>query len=604
MLKQAIRSVGVMLKYARVPTLLMLLGQLALSVEPPLGIYFTKNLINAIGAYLGKTAPLSGVLVWGALLVTIMLVSAGAGLFHGIMSIYMQRALNRNFTAVVLEKFKNLDYACFENKEVLNSVERMGSEPHMRIYYLFSHTIGALSMLISLAGTALVFTQISVWFSVIYIVLLAPMLWFDFKNVEAMQKLWNTEMPNWRRRTYLSALLADKNAEFELKVFGASRYILTKWKTIADNFRRDYLRARIGASKYGIFRVLALAGWAIYMILSMIRRLSGGTVDIGTFIAVITSMGTVLSLSSSMSDSFSQVSEDCLIMRHFHIFMNLPEVPKGGDMAPVQNPRIVFDNVCFRYPNSDRPVLKGVSFEISPGERVALVGENGAGKSTIVKLLCGLYRPESGDIFIGGIPIGKLSASQLRSVFSVVFQDFCSYELTLRENVALGSIDKLHEDAALHSALARGLWTEDIPLSANLGKLEEDGIDLSGGQWQRIAVSRSLLSDSAFIILDEPTAALDPLAESRMYETFQSVLQSRGCVMISHRLASARLADKIIVLDEGRVVQTGTHEALMAQEGLYSRMFTAQSAWYTEGEGDGDEKGQGEGRLQTAAHLR
>jgi ABC-type multidrug transport system fused ATPase/permease subunit len=590
MLKQATRSISVMLKYARVPTLLVLIGQLALSFVSPLTITFTAKLVNAIGAYAAHTAALSEVIRWAALLLVVMLLFAGSGVFINFMSIFIQRALNRNFTKVVLEKFKSLDYACFEDKDVLNSMERMGSEPQMRIYYLFFNMVGALTMLISLIGTAVVFTRVSILFAALYFVLLAPMLYFDFKNVEQLQKLWNTEMPNWRRRTYLSALLADKNAEFELKVFGASGYILSKWKTIADNFRRDYLHARIGASKYGVFRVLALGGWAVYMILSMIYRLSGGGVDFGTFVACITSMGTVLALSTSMSDSFSQVSEDSLIMQHFDKFMALPEIPKGGETAPVANPHIVFDNVTFSYPNTDKQILQGVSFEIRPGERVALVGENGAGKSTIVKLLCGLYHSDSGDILVGGSSITKLSAAQLRSVFSVVFQDFCSYQLTLRENVAFGDIRKLREDEALQEALRSGLWTEGIPLDQSLGKLEESGIDLSGGQWQKIAVSRALLSDSAFIILDEPTASLDPLAESRMYETFQSVLKKRGCVMISHRLASAKLADKIIVLDGGRVVQSGTHSELMAQEGLYNRMFSAQSAWYIEGEGETDGK--------------
>jgi ABC-type multidrug transport system fused ATPase/permease subunit len=234
-------------------------------------------------------------------------------------------------------------------------------------------------------------------------------------------------------------------------------------------------------------------------------------------------------------------------------------------------------------------VLRGVTFSVRQGERVALVGENGAGKSTIVKLLCGLYKPDRGDIRIGGAPIAELSASQLRRVFSVVFQDFGSYELTLRENLAFGDIGKLNDDGALRGALERGLWSESMALDTNLGKIEDDGVDLSGGQWQRIAVARSLLGDSAFVILDEPTAALDPLAESRMYETFQSMLRvglrERGCVMISHRLASAKLADKIIVLDGGAVAQSGAHDELMKTEGRYREMFTAQAAWYVDGGG-------------------
>ncbi|MCL2488025.1 MAG: ABC transporter ATP-binding protein/permease [Oscillospiraceae bacterium] len=595
MLKQAVRSIAVILKYARVPTMLTLLLRLAQSVEVPLSIYFTGRLINGIGGYIGGgfaaasgSAALPDVILWAGLLIGVMLLSANSGLFLGLGEIYTHKLLNRNLTGVVLDKFRRLEYACFEDPDVLNTLERMGSEPHLKIYYLYNNTVSAVSTFISLVGTAVVFTQVSVWFAAVYFVLLAPLLWFNFKEIEARQKLWNTEMPNWRRRTYLSALMADKHAEFELKTFGAVGFILSKWKRYADTFRAEYVRMRIQSGKYGAFHVTALAGWAVFVMLSMIAGLSGGTVSIGVFVACITSMGAILGSSSEMSGAFSQVSQDCIEMQHFDIFMALPETSTSAaadmraDMGtePARGPHIVFDKVTFSYPKSDKAVLNGASFEILPGERAALVGENGAGKSTIVKLLCGLYRPDSGDILINGVSVTRLPAAYLRRVFSVVFQDFCGYELTLRENVAFGSIDKLDDDQALRQALEEGLWSGDMPLDANLGRLEPDGVDLSGGQWQKVAVARSILSDSAFIILDEPTAALDPVAESRMYETFQSVLRHRGCIMISHRLASARLAEKIIVLAGGAVAQTGTHAALMVSGGLYADMFGAQSALY------------------------
>ena len=581
MLKQSIRSIGVMLKYARMPTALTLLLMLAQSFEIPLSIYFTSRLIDSIGAYANGIAALAEVIKWTALLLAAMLFAANSGLFTGLMEIYTQRALNKNMTGDVLNKFRRLDYACFENPDVLNTLEHMGSEPHMKLYTLYSNTVSAISTLISLAGTAIVFTQVSVWFAVVYFVLLAPLLWFDFKNIEARQRLWNTEMPNWRRRTYLSALMADKHAMFELKIFNAVKFILAKWKRIADDFRREYVRMRLKSGKYGIMHVLMLSAWAVFVILTMVNGLTAGSVSLGAFVACITSMGTILTRSSAMSAAFSQVSQDCLEMKHFDTFMAMPEIPPDKDAAHIQSPYIEFREIVFSYPMSKEPVLRGVSFDIAPGERVALVGENGAGKSTIVKLLCGLYRPDSGDIYINGVSISDISQTTLRGVFSVVFQDFCSYELTLRENVAFGNVGKLDDDKALNKALHDGLWTENMPLDANLGKLEHDGVDLSGGQWQKIAVARSLISDSAFIILDEPTASLDPLAECLMYETFQAILQNRGCVMISHRLASARLADKIIVINEGKVAQSGAHDELLANEGLYQRMWHAQSAWYS-----------------------
>ncbi|MCL2577126.1 MAG: ABC transporter ATP-binding protein/permease [Defluviitaleaceae bacterium] len=583
MLKQATRSVAIMLKYAKTPTLISLLMQLLQAVQPPLGVYFTGRLINGISEY---PMQLSEVVLWAALLIFTLLFAQSAGLVEQLNEINCQKALQHGFIDVVLEKFKRLEYSCFEDKDTLDSLERMGSQPHERIYGLFRNTIKAVSCLVSLVGTAIVFTQVTWWFAAIYFVLLAPMLWFDYKFTEAVQRLWNTEMPNWRRRTYLSALMADKHAVFEMKIFGAVDFILRKWKKFADDFRREYMTAKLTSSKYGVLREAALAGWAVFVIVALVWQLTEGAVSLGVFVACVTSIGATLSLSSNMSQLFSSVSVDCIEMQHFDIFMNLPEVTsitKNAECKKLQSPSLRFENIHFTYPKTDKQILKGVSFEIKPGERVSLVGENGAGKSTIIKLLCGLYKPDSGNITVNGIPIGEFSATQLREVFSVVFQDYAGYELTLRENIAFGDMEKLKNDTALEEALQRGLWTEDMPLDTNLGKLEDDGIDLSGGQWQRVAVSRSLASKGSFVVLDEPTAALDPLAESKMYETFQSILQNRGCIMISHRLASARLADKIIVLENGTVAQSGTHESLMSQDGLYHDMFHAQSSWYTEG---------------------
>jgi ABC-type multidrug transport system fused ATPase/permease subunit len=576
-----------MLKYAKTPTLLSLFVQLLQAVQAPLGVYFTGKLVNSISGSLAGTVNFNEVLLWAYWLIGILLLGESSALAAQMNDISCQKALQHGFTSVVLEKFKRLQYWCFEDKDTLDSLERMGTQPHERIYNLFRNTVTAASCLLSLIGTAIVFTQVAVWFAALYFVLLAPMLWFDYKFTEAVQRLWNTEMPNWRRRTYLSALMADKHAVFELKLFGAVNFILRKWKKTADDFRREYVTAKLKSCKFGVFRDLTLAAWAAFVIISLLVKLSGGTVSLGSFVACVTSIGSVLALSSSMSGQFSQVSIDCIEMRHFDIFMSLPEVktkmPEYEYPISTSNPEIRFDNVHFKYPKTGKAILRGVSFTIKPGERVSLVGENGAGKSTIVKLLCGLYAPDSGTISIDGVPITALPPSELRKVFSVVFQDYVGYELTLRENVAFGNIRKLYNDGALEDALKRGLWSEAFPLDTNLGKLEENGIDLSGGQWQRIAVSRALAGDSAFVILDEPTAALDPLAESRMYDTFQNVLRQRGCIMISHRLASARLADKIIVIENGIAAQIGTHGELMARDGIYREMFAAQSAWYTEG---------------------
>ena len=263
--------------------------------------------------------------------------------------------------------------------------------------------------------------------------------------------------------------------------------------------------------------------------------------------------------------------------------MNLPEVsPAQRADIDLSNPVIRFEDVSFTYPKTDKKILDGVSFSVQPGEHAALVGENGSGKSTIVKLLFGLYRPDQGKITFNGTDIRSLSPEQRHRVLSAVFQDYARYTLTLRENVAFGDIQKLHDDNALKEALRAGMAEDSVfeSLDQNLGKLEEDGVDLSGGQWQRVAMARAMASGSACLVLDEPTAALDPMAESRMYQNFASAMKGRGCVMISHRLASAKMCDKILVLDKGKIAEEGSHHQLMERGGLYAQMFQAQSAWY------------------------
>jgi len=252
---------------------------------------------------------------------------------------------------------------------------------------------------------------------------------------------------------------------------------------------------------------------------------------------------------------------------------------------------IVFDNVSFAYPNTEREVLHNVSFRINSREKAAIVGVNGAGKSTIIKLLCGLYRPDSGHIRIGGKDIAALSQDDVRQAVSVVFQDYGCYQLTLRENIAFGDLTALNDDERLSEALKRAGADEILEkgLDVPLGRLYEGGIDISKGQWQRIAVARAFLSKSNFVILDEPTASLDPIAESRMYGAFSEILKERGTIIISHRLASAKMADKIIVIEGGEVAAVGNHAELMKEGGLYAAMFEEQSSWY---QGDAAQGGE------------
>lgn len=311
-------------------------------------------------------------------------------------------------------------------------------------------------------------------------------------------------------------------------------------------------------------------------------QLSSGKISLGVFTALVVSTGTMLELAGTFSYLAQDFRRNTLILRHYFVFMNLPEVQVKSYDEGLTTARIEFDNVSFKYPGSERYVLNNLSFIIEPGEKIAMVGANGAGKSTIIKLMLGLYKPSKGKILINGKNISELSTSYLRKVFSVVFQDYGCYHFTIRENIAFGDLSKLCNDEELYKALRLAQADEIINLDTPLGKLEEGGIDFSGGEWQRMAIARGCISNSQFIILDEPTASLDPIAESKLYQRFSDVIKDRGCILISHRLGSVKIADRIIVIKDGCVFESGTHNQLMEEKGYYAEMFEKQSSWFLE----------------------
>ncbi|MBH5318385.1 ATP-binding cassette domain-containing protein [Paenibacillus sp. GSMTC-2017] len=246
---------------------------------------------------------------------------------------------------------------------------------------------------------------------------------------------------------------------------------------------------------------------------------------------------------------------------------------------------ILINNLSFTYATHTSPQLKGISFMIKPGEKIAIVGENGAGKSTLVKCLLGLYMPDNGSIKFDGVDIRTIDPKSLREHVSAVFQDFESYNLTVRENIAMGH-GKIDDDAYVEVAAAKagvGELIKNLPngLDTELGAMFHQGHELSGGQWQKIALSRAFMRDAQIVILDEPTAALDPRAEAEIYDNFAKLYEGKTTIMISHRLSSCRFADKIIVLHNGEIIEVGSHEELLHLEGSYADMFNTQAKRYS-----------------------
>ncbi len=286
---------------------------------------------------------------------------------------------------------------------------------------------------------------------------------------------------------------------------------------------------------------------------------------------------------------FSDVADQSLFLHDLMLFFReRPEIRSCKDSLLPPRPMKVgleFQNVSFLYPGSTSPIFTGLNFRLDMGQRVALVGENGEGKTTIVKLITRLYDPSAGRILLDGRDLKDYDVDELRKEIGVIFQDFIRYDLTARENIAVGDIEKLDDDASIWEASRKSNamdLLEQFPtqLDQMLGRRFEGGLDLSGGEWQRVALARAFLRDAQILILDEPTASLDPMAEHEVFQKFADLTQDRLALFISHRFSTVRMADRIMVLSKGKIIEDGSHDSLMEKQGTYSRLFDVQASSY------------------------
>ncbi len=571
-----------MFTYAPVISSTYIVVSLVSSSFSVIQILFLQYLIDSVVEYSNSANAVSSVWLWGVLYVT-SLIAAGVYRFSlAKMGRYLNRKLTKTLSPAVIRKFSSIEYRYYENSRFKDIVTRMTQNPQQTVHNTFFSVVTSTKSIINLVGIAIVFFAASVWIGLGAALIGIPMSILDFKNTKKQMDLLKEATTDHRKRDYLQGLFTDKHSAYEIKIFNAKNYLFQLWNLINEKIFSRYKKITKETLKTSTVVSTLKILYTAFTVISLAIGFINGNISLGVAVSIISSIGKLFSVLITTSYSTSSLVTRAIEIEYYREFMAFDERQEKTDKGMPPTGDIVFENVCFTYPDTTRKILHNLNLTIKSGEKVALVGANGSGKSTIVKLMCGLYKPDSGRIFIGGKDITTLSQNDISRVLSVVFQDFVPYQMTLRENVAFGDLTKLHDDKKLSEALelasAESLLQKG--LDRNLGRLTEDGIDLSKGQWQRIAISRAFLSSADFIILDEPTASLDPVAESSMYESFVKVLRNRGAVIISHRLASARIADKIIVIDGGEVIGCGTHEELLKDNKLYSTMFQMQSAWY------------------------
>ena len=600
MLKNFIKCICTVFKYGAFPAVVLFFLSVFTGLTLPFTVLYTQKLIDSIILFLKESVVLSSVLWNASVLALTILFMNHVNFISNIAFIYLEKKLTYNLSEAILNKMLKIEFACFEDAALHDALKEIRSRPAKKVINLFKECRAFLCDSIKLFGMVFIFARVSAWLSLGFFVFLVLDFINEYIATKKIQAIYASQVFDERELEDLSSLLSNKDALPELKIFSAIPFIVKKFKDKYKVLLKERISITLKSYRYmGIASVIMIA-WFSFLIFVLIRLIIRGQVSVGMFTGLIASITEIYYLLVFMSQSFWGLIDDNKSIGFLYTFMDLPHDIHYNKMRHEEKileqnileqnifdkkNAIIFENVSFHYPNSKKEVLKNISFRIEPGAHIALVGKNGSGKTSLIKLIAGLYKPSDGNIFIGSKNINSLSRDALHREFSVVFQDYASYQMTLRENAALGSIEFLNDDEHLKKSLA--LISDDPvfdDLDKHLGKLEESGTELSGGQKQKLAIARACAAKTNFIIFDEPTASLDPSTEKEMYQNLQKIIgtsnRGRGCIFISHRLASAKMADIIFVLDEGRIIEKGSHDELIKNGSLYSKMYKEQASWY------------------------
>lgn len=488
--------------------------------------------------------------------------------------------LNRKFAPRIMEKYARLDFSCYEDETLRNVMHLSTDNPITLPVDAFFSAVNGTGAVLSNVSVFAYFLTVSGWLALAFALLVGAVAVLDvLSNREVIRARWE-QSPDARRMEDIGTLMRDKNALFELK-FGGAAYLREKFRALAKKDAKRIFGASLRGFRYNAASLVLLAAWAAATTFILADMFGSGQISAGVTVTVVTSFPMTLNTAWRIASRFKTCYTNHFAAGYLYRLMNFPERDIDGAPVSGQSYEVLFENVWFRYPGTDKDVLKGVTFRLEAGKAVSLVGENGSGKSTAVKLLLRLYRPTAGRILLNGKDIWEYAEAEYYRAVGAVFQDFARYELPLDENISLahGADLSAVKETPFYRSVAQAAESE----TAFLGKRLEGGRDLSGGEWQKIAILRLLYRSPGLMVLDEPTASLDARAENEIYETFRRLTKDRTALFISHRMALSRIADEIVVLEDGVVAERGTHEQLIAKEGgRYAQLFEKQAEWYQE----------------------
>lgn len=584
MIKNCLRGMRLAISLSPLLALLLALLSLCIGAVVPLQLYMMQLSVEHILAFTTTGNNLHILLFSISLLLLSFALSPLLKMLHSLTSNTLTSRMEVNLSERILSKLQKIDYAYYEDTNFYDMFEQIRKTPGKELFEFFQNNLSVCGILVELAGIFMILCQFSVVFALIYIAILVYISAMNFGAMHRMNAIFDSTTLEERQQNYYTNTLSDKGSLYELRVYQGVSFLLTKLRDISKQVLGQRLRGTVSAQKYCFLANMGVAVWLACVLGFMFLSYDHAGENIGIFVALLGSVESILHTTENFSSSMSDIARGSKICRDLHRFFGIQESMQTGEHPSVEKiTSIEFQHVYFKYPNAQSYALEDVSFRIDATKNYALVGENGSGKTTAIYLLCGLFVPESGVILLNGIPIQNFSSEELAKFLSVVFQNYGRYQLSVRDNIALGELSLRKQDSMLQQAIAFAQGARDFPdLDQMLGRIYPDGVELSGGQWQKLAIARACLAQNKYIVFDEPTASLDPHAESQLYQQMGNLLTTHGCLFISHRMASAAMADCILVMDNHRIAEQGTHASLLQEDGIYAKMFRAQASMYQE----------------------
>lgn len=580
------------IKCAPLYGILIAISKLLDGIVPTLQILATARFINTTISVVSSKGELRNIFPSMIFVVLLTIYSWTSAQFIKFAEVQLEIKVREKLKLGIVEKRAKLSYKYIENGESWDLILRVCSEPESKLKEGYISTLRFIAMIIRVSGILIVLITQVWWATLLILVVSIPLFILAIKSGKATYEVNKNTSKYQRKYKYLGEILTGRESIEERALFGFSKGINKKWWEQYETFRKIALRAEANQFiKMNIGSIITSC-ISIFIIIVLIRPVISGIITIGMFISLVSSIISLVQMVfSELPWLVNQITKNIEFLKDLSNFALLKE-DKGSIDAPIKSPvifnTIEFKNVRFKYPGTDNYILNGMSFIIERGKHYAFVGSNGAGKTTIIKLITGLYNEYEGSISIDSKDIRQYNQSNLKALCSVVYQDFAKYFISFKDNISIGRISGIRNeenDELIQNAISimeLNNMIEGLPAGINtpLGKIKSCGVDVSGGQWQHIAMARTIINPAPLKILDEPTAAFDPISESNTYKKFEEISKGATTILISHRLGSTKLADHIFVIDNGRVVEEGNHDVLISKNGIYAKMYESQKGWY------------------------